>query len=97
MEIHLATVQEHERAAHLWETLDLKSNFDDMHYSAALGCSKPDAQFYKSIEVRTGFDPNDIFFIDDKDENVEGALACGWSAALWTGKNTLRSLLRQQI
>jgi putative hydrolase of the HAD superfamily len=97
VEVHLATVQEHERAAHLWETLDLKSHFDGMHYAAALGCSKPEAQFYKCIEAQTGFAPKDMFFIDDKKENVEGALACGWNAALWTGNDTLRSLLQQQF
>jgi putative hydrolase of the HAD superfamily len=90
-------VQEHERAAYLWETLDLKSNFDNMHYAAALGCSKPDAQFYKCIEARMSFGAKDLFFIDDKKENVEGALACGWNAVLWTGNDTVRSLLRRQI
>jgi putative hydrolase of the HAD superfamily len=95
IQIHLATVQEHERARFLWEDLDFRSSFDGLHYAADLSCSKPDAKFYKQIESRTGFDPQDLFFIDDKIANVEGALACGWAAALWTGNNRLRSLMRQ--
>ena len=93
IEVHLATVQEHDRARYLWEGLDFRSRFDGLHYAAELGCSKPAASFYKSIEARTGFRPQDLFFIDDKIANVEGAISCGWAAALWTGKDTLRSLV----
>lgn len=96
VEVHLATVQEHERAAYLWDRLHLRSKFDGMHYAAALGCSKPAAQFYRSIETRTGLTPEDIFFIDDNLANVLGARACGWRAALWTGDDTLHSLTDQQ-
>lgn len=93
MEVHLATVQEHERAAYLWERLDLRRNFDGLHYAAALGCAKPDPDFYRAIEARTSLPPEAIFFIDDSPANVDGARACGWTAALWTGRSTLRDLL----
>jgi putative hydrolase of the HAD superfamily len=93
VEVHLATVQEHERARYLWDELDFKSDFDALHYAAALGSSKPAAAFYKSIEARTGFRPPDLFLIDDKIENVEGAISSGWAAALWTGQDTLENLL----
>ena len=92
IEVHLATVQDHERARYLWEELDFRSRFDGLHYAAELGCSKPDISFYRSIEARTGFRPQDLFFIDDKIANVEGAIMSGWAAAVWTGKDTLRSL-----
>lgn len=39
--LHLATVQEHERAAYLWDTLKFRDRFDDLHYAAQLGISKP--------------------------------------------------------
>jgi putative hydrolase of the HAD superfamily len=95
-EVHLATVQEHERARYLWEDLGFRNRFDGLHYAAQLGCSKPAAAFYRSIEARTGFRPSELFLIDDRPANVEGAIACGWSAALWTGRQTLRSLLAGQ-
>jgi putative hydrolase of the HAD superfamily len=94
-EVHLATVQEHERARYLWNDLRLRDRFDGLHYAAQLGCSKPAAAFYRGIEKRTGFAPSELFLIDDRRANVEGAIACGWSAALWTGQQTLRSLLAQ--
>lgn len=93
IEVHLATVQEHERARYLWETLGFRSSFDGMHYAGELGCSKPAAAFYRGVEARTGFRPQELFLIDDRVENVEGARACGWRAALWTGKDTLTALL----
>jgi putative hydrolase of the HAD superfamily len=91
--LHLATVQEHERARYLWERLDLRSRFDGLHYAAELGCAKPAAGFYRSIEARTGLRPQDLFLIDDLIANVDGAVACGWRGALWTGRDSLASLL----
>lgn len=96
IEVHLATVQEHERASHLWEQLDFRSRFDGLHYSAELGVAKPAAGFYRSIEKRTGFQPGDLFLIDDVPANVDGAIAAGWRAALWTGSDDLVSLLARQ-
>jgi len=97
IEVHLATVQEHERARYLWDELDFRGRFDGLHYAAELGCSKPDAGFYRSIETRTGFRPRNLFLVDDRIANVEGAISCGWAAALWTGGDGLRSLLPEQF
>jgi putative hydrolase of the HAD superfamily len=96
VEVHLATVQEHERAKYLWERLGLRSNFDGMHYAAALGCSKPAAAFYQSVEANVGLKPDAIFFIDDRTANVIAAQECGWTAALWTGRETLGELISHQ-
>ena len=96
IELHLATVQEHERAKYLWERLDLRAGFDAMHYAAALGCSKPDAAFYRAVETTVGLPPSAIFLIDDRQANVDGARACGWTAALWTGEATVRDLIARQ-
>jgi len=91
--IHLATLQEHERARYLWETLDLRSHFDGLHYAADLGAAKPHPDFFARIETRTGLAPADLFLVDDRQANVDGARARGWQAALWTGGATLRGLL----
>jgi putative hydrolase of the HAD superfamily len=92
-ELHLATVQEHERAAYLWNHLALKDRFDGMHYAASLGCSKPDHAFYCAVQAAVQIPPAAIFFIDDRIENVEAARECGWAAALWTGDSTVRELM----
>ena len=95
IEVHLATVQEHERARYLWDELGFRDSFDGLHYAADLGFSKPAAIFYRSIEARTGLRPQDLFLIDDRAANVDGAIACGWAAALWTGRDSLRSLIAE--
>jgi putative hydrolase of the HAD superfamily len=93
LELHLATVQEHQRAGYLWTTMGLKARFDAIHYAADLGCAKPDPAFFEKVEARTGFAPEEMFFIDDKLSNVEAAKARGWHAALWTGKQKLAELM----
>ena len=91
--LHLATVQEHERAAYLWNDMGLKDRFDAIHYAADLGHAKPADGFYAAIEARTGFAPEDLFFIDDKAANVLAAQARGWKAAVWTGQDRLADLI----
>lgn len=93
VQVHLATVQEHERADYLWTKMALKDRFDAIHYAADLGHAKPAPEFYREIEARTGFAPSDIFFIDDKAANVEAAQACGWATAVWTGEDRLADLM----
>ncbi|MGH6999547.1 MAG: HAD family hydrolase [Phenylobacterium sp.] len=93
IELHLATVQEHERAVYLWNDMGLKDRFDAIHYAADIGHAKPADGFYAAIEARTGFAPSDLFFIDDKAANVEAAQARGWKAAVWTGKERLADLM----
>lgn len=91
--LHLATVQEHHRARHLWETLALKDRFDAIHYAAELGCAKPDPAFWAAVQARTGYAPADLLLIDDSPRNVEGARAAGWAAVLWDGTETLGVVL----
>ena len=95
LELHLATVQEHERARYLWHTLGFERHFDAIHYAAALGWAKPAQGFFAAIEARTGFEPHELFLIDDAPANVEAAIARGWSAALWTGQSRLADLLME--
>jgi putative hydrolase of the HAD superfamily len=95
VELHLATVQEHERARYLWETVRLRERFDAIHYAAALGYAKPATEFFAKIENRTGFAPAELFFIDDRAVNVEAARRRGWRAAVWTGHQRLAELMRE--
>jgi putative hydrolase of the HAD superfamily len=91
--LHLATVQEHERATYLWDVLRLRELFDAIHYSADLGCGKPDPAFYAAVQARTGFAPADLALIDDKAVNVEAARDAGWRGVLWDGSRRLADVL----
>lgn len=91
--LHLATVQEHRRAAYLWNDLALKERFDAMHYAAAYGAAKPDPAFYNAVASRTGFAPGDLLLLDDSRTNVIAARDAGWQARLWSGEQTLSAVL----
>jgi len=93
LQLHLATVQEHERAAYLWDRLGFREQFDAMHYAADLRATKSDPAFYAAVEARTGFAPADLLLLDDTPANIEAARAAGWRASLWTGAVRLADLL----
>ncbi|SON54651.1 Phosphatase [Hartmannibacter diazotrophicus] len=46
--------------------------------SAEFGVAKPDPLVYHRLADRCGLPPGSIYFIDDKPENVDGALAAGY-------------------
>jgi len=91
--VHLATVQEHERAKYLWETVGLNRHFDAIHYAADLGAAKPHPDFYRAIENRTSLPSAVLMLVDDKLANIEAARALGWHGALWTGEDRLVDLI----
>ena len=91
--LHLATMQEHLRADHIWTRLGFRERFDAMHYAADLGCGKPDPAFFANVAERPGLAPAEMLLIDDKVENVEAAHAAGWGGLHWTGERRLADLL----
>lgn len=92
LQVRLATVQEHERAAYLWDDMGLGGVCDAIHYAADLGSAKPSDAFYAAVEARTGFTPSDILFIDDSQRNVAAARKLGWRAELWRPGSSLVGL-----
>ncbi len=48
--------------------------------SCEVGHMKPVAAIYTAAEKRFDFTPEEAVFIDDRQENVAGAEACGWRA-----------------
>lgn len=91
--LHLATNQEHERAAFLWKTLGLQDHFAAMHYSADVGWAKPDPGFFTTVVARTGYAPADLILVDDRPDNVAAARQAGWGGLYWDGTGTLADLL----
>lgn len=91
--VHLATNQDHLRADYLMRVVGLSDHVDGIHYSADLGCRKPDAAFFRQVSARLRRAPPDLLLIDDVVENVRGAQAAGWAAIHWTGQRTLAECL----
>lgn len=45
---------------------------------------KPDPQIYEIAAKRVGLEPAELLFVDDREENVEGARRLGWNARHYT-------------
>jgi epoxide hydrolase-like predicted phosphatase len=55
---------------------------DHIVYSHEVGLAKPDPAIYRLTEQRLGVQAHQITFLDDRDEHVQAARTCGWSAVL---------------
>ena len=57
---------------------------------------KPDRAIYEIAAERAGASPSEVFFVDDRAENVVGAKAAGLDAVLFTDAEQLAADLRQR-
>jgi putative hydrolase of the HAD superfamily len=67
-------------------------HFDRLLVSHECRCEKPDPRIYRMAIEATGLPPEAHLFIDDIEENVQGARAVGMRAHLHTGADSLREL-----
>ena len=63
--------------------------------SFELKSMKPESAIYQKAAERAGVAPSEIFFTDDKPENIEGALSVGYDAMLFTTAGMLARKLRE--
>lgn len=70
--------------------------FDPVLISAELGMNKPDRRIYEHAIAVAGCPAEQVVFIDDSPENVEGASACGITALVYPGVDALRETLRSR-
>lgn len=59
------------------EVLPAPDCFDGILFSAEVRCMKPQEEMYRHLFRRFGLKPEECFFIDDVELNIEGARACG--------------------
>jgi HAD superfamily hydrolase (TIGR01509 family) len=80
--------------AHLWREYGLHKIGHGALPSFVTGYMKPDREIYREAERRFGLEPQSTVFIDDREENVDGARACGWQGILHTNFPTTVAALR---
>ncbi len=81
VELHIATIQEHHRAAFLWNDVGLRNHFRDIWYSARVGHLKYAPEFFATVNEALGIAPGERpLFFDDTEEIVAVACAAGWDA-----------------
>ncbi len=67
---------------HIRRKFPFFANFDGYILSYEEGAMKPDPKIYEIVERRTGHKGAEIFYIDDRPENIETAVTRGWQAHL---------------
>lgn len=71
-------------------------DFDHHTFSHALGTAKPDPAIYRHAAQGMGLDPNEILFVDDREENIAAARAFGMHAILYAGHDAFVQKLEEQ-
>jgi putative hydrolase of the HAD superfamily len=72
---------------------DLAGHFDVVFNSAEIGYAKPDHRVYAEVCRRLGVTPDQVFFTDDSQRNVDAAIEFGIDAHLFRSVSQLRELL----
>ncbi len=79
----------------IWENYPLVRHIEDRLLSYELGCLKPEASIYRLAIDRSGVLPEEIFFADDRLENVEAAREAGIQATCFESEKQLQRALSQ--
>jgi putative hydrolase of the HAD superfamily len=69
---------------HLDHQYELTSRADQSFLSYQLGLKKPDPRIYRHMISEIGASPASIFFLDDREENVDAARREGLRASVFT-------------
>lgn len=67
--------------------------FPDLILSYQVGAMKPDPKIYQAAISKAGVEPSEIFFVDDREDNVQGAVAAGLDAVFYQSPEILISSL----
>lgn len=68
-------------------------HFRHLVFSGDLGVAKPDPRIFAALAERIGARPADCVFFDDRQVNVDGAVAAGLQGVLWRGPAHARQVL----
>lgn len=77
-------------AEEVWPVL---REFDRRYISGHMGMAKPDADIYGEVERDAGWPAQNLFFTDDREDNIEAARKRGWQTHLFEGASGLRARL----
>ncbi len=69
--------------------------FDVIANSSRLGVTKPAVEGFERVASMIGVDPGRTLFVDDRAENVAGAIDVGWHAVEMRGADRLGGVLRR--
>ncbi len=80
---------------HIRRKFPFFTGFDGYILSYEVGAMKPHAKIYEELEKMAGRRGADIFYIDDRLENVEAGAARGWQIVLHESPEKTRAALQK--
>ena len=80
---------------HIRRQFPFFENFDGYILSYEVGAMKPQAKIYEALEKLCGRRGADIFYIDDRLENVQAGAARGWQMVLHESPETTLAALQK--
>ena len=78
----------------LLDNHNITDYFDEIIISSEYKMKKPDPKFFELLLRTTGVKKNEILFIDDRKDNIEGAQSFGIKSVLFTNAKNLSENLR---
>ena len=96
--LKFATASNHLSMIKDW--LKLKGVYDKFYchiISEDIRFMKPSREFYEILIKKLGEKPEDILFVDDKEENIEGAKRAGLKVLLYDGQKLLSESILEAI
>jgi len=82
---------------HIRHNFPFFGQFDGYILSYEIGAMKPKAKIYEALETMSGRRGGDIFYIDDRLENVEAGAARGWQTVLHESPGATRIALEKYL
>ncbi len=76
---------------------DLSDYFVEKFLSFQLGCLKPDAKIFRLVSDRLKVAPEQLLFIDDKEENIRAAAKLGIAGIRFQGAAELERELKSYL
>ena len=77
--------------------IPMESLFRKCFYSFEMKALKPSEEFYKAVVAQIGLPAEQMFFIDDSQKNVDGALAAGLPAVYYEPGTDLEALIANTL
>ena len=74
------------------------AEFDRRFISGHMGVTKPARRIYEMVEAETGLSGAELFFADDRQDNIDAAETMGWKGHLFTSPDRLeRDLIKHGL
>lgn len=98
LKLYLLTNQEKYRTEYLLKQMGFEKIFDQVFSSAHIGHKKPDKEVFAAVMNQLPeIAPKEVIFWDDSQKNIDGALAYGIKAQLYTTFEDFRTKMEAAL